>query len=153
MYRLRPMLESDVGRVVPIEAALFAGDPPWSAEQFRSELSGVPETRWYVVAENAAGDLAGYAGLRVVYDTADVQTIAVVPEHQRRGLGSTLLENLIDEAVRRKASDLLLEVRADNEPAITFYQRHGFERIARRRGYYAAGRVDGLVLRRRLPAK
>lgn len=150
-YRLRPMLESDIERIVPIETELFAGDPPWSADQFRSELEGVPATRWYTVAEDESGQLAGYAGLREVDGTADIQTIAVVPVHQRRGLGTTLLDALIDEARRRRARDVLLDVRADNDPAISFYKRHGFERIARRRGYYAAGRIDGLVLRRRLP--
>jgi ribosomal-protein-alanine N-acetyltransferase len=150
-YRLRPMLESDVEKLVPIEAELFAGDPPWSAKQFRSELAGVPETRWYTVAEDESGELAGYAGLREVDGTADIQTIAVVPDHQRHGLGTSLLDALIDEARRRRAREVLLDVRADNEPAIALYERHGFERIARRRRYFGAGRIDGLVLRRRLP--
>jgi ribosomal-protein-alanine N-acetyltransferase len=44
---------------------------------------------------------------------------------------------------------VLLEVRADNEPAQRLYERLGFERIAVRRGYYQPG-VDGWVLRRRL---
>ena len=101
------------------------------------------------MAEDDSGEVAGFAGLREVDGTADVQTIAVVPSHQRQGLGTTLLDALSEEARRRRAREMLLEVRADNEPAIAFYQRHGFERIARRRGYYAAGRVDGLVLRRR----
>lgn len=146
-YRLRPMLESDVEQIVPIEAELFAGDPPWSTEEFRSELAGVPETHWYTVAEHESGELAGYAGLRVVDGTADIQTIAVAPAHQRRGLGTTLLRALIDEARRRRATEMLLDVRADNQPALALYQRHGFERIARRRGYFGAGRIDGLVLR------
>ena len=147
-YRLRPMHESDIDRLVRIEAELFAGDPPWTADQFRSELAGVPETRWYTVAEDDSGDLAGYAGLRVVDGTADIQTIAVLPAQQRRGLGTTLLHALVDEARRRRATEVLLDVRADNDAALTFYRRHGFERIARRRGYFAAGRIDGLVLRR-----
>lgn len=146
------MLRRDIEAVVPLEAELFATDPPWTAEQFRSELAGVPDTRWYVVAEpvGQTGQLAGYAGLLVIDDTADVQTLAVAPEHQRRGLGTTLLEAMIVEAAARGARDLLLEVRADNAAALALYGRHGFARIARRRGYYRAGRVDGLVLRRRL---
>ena len=147
-YRLRPMLDWDVDQVVPIEAELFAGDPPWTADEFRSELAGVPETRWYVVAEDESGELAGYAGLRVVDGTADIQTIAVARVHQRHGLGTTLLGALVDEARRRRATEVLLVGRADNEPALALYRRHGFERIARRRGYFGAGRIDGLVLRR-----
>ncbi|RIQ22054.1 ribosomal-protein-alanine N-acetyltransferase [Jiangella rhizosphaerae] len=142
---------ADLDAVVPLEQELFAGDPPWSAEQFRSELAGVPDTRWYVVAE-AGGELVGYAGLQAPAlpgDPADVMTIAVAPAHQRGGVGTLLMAALETEARRRGAGELLLEVRADNEPAKTFYARHGFERIAVRRKYYGGGR-DGLVLRKRL---
>lgn len=148
-YRLRPMRQTDVDAVVPLERRLFAGDPPWSAGQFRSELARVPDRRWYVVAERD-GELAGYAGASFAIDTAEIQTLAVAPAHQRRGLGTLLLETLVAEAVRRGARELLLEARADNEAALALYAKHGFERIAVRRGYYGAGRYDGVVLRRRL---
>jgi len=91
---------------------LFAGDPPWTAEQFHSELIGVPQTRWYVVAEDD-GELVGYAGLTFSGETADIQTVAVAPAHQRRGIGTTLLFALLDEARGRGARELLVEVRAD----------------------------------------
>jgi [ribosomal protein S18]-alanine N-acetyltransferase len=147
--RIRPMLSQDVETVMPLEKELFAGDPPWAADQFHSELAHVPATRWYVVAEDAA-EVVGYAGLLVSADTADVQTLAVSPDRQRQGLGSALLAALVEEAQRRAVHEVLLEVRADNAPALRLYARHGFEQIARRRGYYRAGRTDGLVLRRRL---
>jgi [ribosomal protein S18]-alanine N-acetyltransferase len=143
------MLSHDVEAVMSLEKELFAGDPPWSAEQFHSELAHVPATRWYVVAEDAA-EVVGYAGLLVNADTADVQTLAVAPGRQRQGLGSAVLAALIEEAQRRGVREVLLEVRADNAPALRLYARHGFEEITRRRGYYRAGRTDGLVLRRRL---
>jgi ribosomal-protein-alanine N-acetyltransferase len=141
------MRSSDVDVVLPFEQVLFAGDPPWTAEQFRSELAGVPHARWYVVAEEA-GDVVGYAGLFNSADTADVQTLAVIPGRQRHGVGTALLAALVAEARRRGAHEMLLDVREDNAPALAFYARHGFERLSRRRGYYANGRIDGLVLRR-----
>jgi ribosomal-protein-alanine N-acetyltransferase len=143
------MLPQDVEMVLPLEQELFAGDPAWSAEQFHSELAHVPVTRWYVVAADAA-EVVGYAGLLVSADTADVQTLAVAPGRQRQGIGSALLAALIEEAQRRGLREVLLEVRTDNAPALRLYVRHGFEQIARRGGYYRAGRTDGLVLRRRL---
>ncbi len=145
------MRRRDVEDVLPLAQALFAGDPPWTEEQFRSELAGVPASRWYVIAEDS-GDLAGYAGLRLSGDTADVQTLAVAPAWQRRGIGTVLLAALLDEARRRGAHEAMLEVRADNEAALALYERQGFEQLAVRRGYYDAGRVDALVLRRRLSA-
>jgi [ribosomal protein S18]-alanine N-acetyltransferase len=143
------MLLPDLDTVVALEQELFAGDPAWSVGQFRSELAGVPDTRWYVVAE-AGGVVVGYAGLQApgfAGDPADVLTIAVAPGWQRGGVGTVLMTALEAEARRRGAGELLLEVRADNEPALAFYARHGFERIAVRRKYYGGGR-DGLVLRK-----
>lgn len=149
-FRFRPMQRADIATLVSVEQELFPSDPPWSAEQFRDELDGVPETRWYVVAETLEGELAGYAGLMAGIDTADIQTIAVLPAYRRQGLGRSLLDALIAEARRRRVADILLEVRADNEAARALYHARGFEQIARRRGYYGNGRHDGLVLRRRL---
>jgi len=144
--RLRPMRWDDIEAVLPLERELFAGDPPWSAELFRSELAAVPATRWYVVVEDS-DDIVGYAGLLISGETADVQTLAVAPLWQRHGIGTALLDALVDEARRRGVGEILLEVRADNDAALVLYSRHGFERIARRHGYYRAGRTDGLVLR------
>lgn len=147
--RLRPMRQADVEAVLPLAQQLFAGDPPWTAAQFESELSGVPDTRWYVVAETDA-QVVGYAGLMQAGETADVQTLAVAPQYQRSGIATALLTAIIAEAERRGLRALLLEVRAENEAALALYARHGFEQISRRRGYYDAGRADALVLRRPL---
>jgi [ribosomal protein S18]-alanine N-acetyltransferase len=142
-----------VQTVEPLEKILFPDDPPWTSAQFLDELAGVPETRWYVVALDA-DEVVGYAGLRapgMPGEPADVQTIAVAPSHQRRGVGTVLMEALIAEARSRAAGSLMLEVRADNDAALAFYGKYGFERIATRRAYYGGGR-DGLVLRLRLPS-
>jgi ribosomal-protein-alanine N-acetyltransferase len=143
---LRRMRWWDVERVQPLERELFPADP-WSAETFWSELAGVPGTRYYVVAEDDTG-VVGYAGLLVAGGTADVQTVAVARSAQGRGVGALLLESLVDEAVRRGCEAVMLEVRADNGPAIALYQRFGFDQISVRREYYQPGGVDALVLRR-----
>jgi ribosomal-protein-alanine N-acetyltransferase len=91
----------------------------------------------------------GYAGLMCIEPIADVQTIAVVPEFEGRGIGSALLTLLIGEARRRGAGDVLLEVRADNPRAQQLYLRFGFEQIHIRRKYYRDG-VDALIMRLQL---
>lgn len=144
---VRPMRWWDIATVMTLERALFTADP-WSAAGFWSELAGVPDTRTYVVAEED-GEIVGYAGLFAPAESADVQTIAVRADRQGTGLGSALLRALVDEAVRRGATTLMLEVRADNAPALALYERHGFERLALRRGYYGPG-SDAVVMRRRL---
>jgi ribosomal-protein-alanine N-acetyltransferase len=141
---LRPMRWWDVEAAAALERDLFAGTA-WSPETFWSELAR-PDSRWYTVA--TAGDvIIGYAGLMTSDGAeADVQTVAVAPSAQGRGLGSRLVGALVDEALRRGAGALLLEVAADNAGAIALYSSLGFERIAVRRGYYGPG-GDAWVMR------
>ena len=144
---LRQMRWWDVEAVAALERELFAHDP-WSPEQLWGELAHVPDTRWYAVHEDELG-VDGYVGLYAVPPQADVQTIAVAPRSQGRGLGRALLGALVAQAASRGCTQLLLEVRDDNEPAITLYESAGFERQGRRRDYYGRG-LDALVLRLRL---
>lgn len=142
----RDMTLEDVPAVDALEQRLFPADA-WPLHMFLSELSQ-HETRRYLVAESG-GDIVGYAGLMCIEPVADVQTIAVVPEFEGRGIGSTLLTRLVDEARHRGAADVLLEVRADNPRAQQLYVRFGFEQIHVRRGYYRDG-VDALIMRLQL---
>jgi ribosomal-protein-alanine N-acetyltransferase len=98
------------------------------------------------VEEDAEG-VAGYAGLDAGSEVADVMTLAVAPRAQGRGLGRTLLEELVDRARRRGAEYLMLEVRDDNLPARRLYERAGFELLTTRRRYYQPGDVDAHILR------
>jgi ribosomal-protein-alanine N-acetyltransferase len=145
---LRPLRWWDVERVLPLERELFGADA-WSAETWWGELAHVGDRgagRWYVVAEHGES-VVGYAGVLVNGSEADVMTIAVAPERQGTGLGSLLLDTLLDTARERDATQLLLEVRADNVAAQRLYAKRGFEQIARRRGYY--GDTDGIIMRLR----
>jgi ribosomal-protein-alanine N-acetyltransferase len=143
---VRRMRWWDVEGVQALDAELF-GPTAWSTAMFWSELAA-GESRWYVVAETAAA-LAGYAGMLVTGSEADVQTIGVAPAMRGHGVGSLLLGAVTAEAVRRGATTMLLEVRADNEPAIALYTREGFERISVRRRYYQPGDIDAWIMRRR----
>lgn len=150
--RLRRMRWWDVEHLLPVERELF-GPTAWSAETFWSELAH-PDTRWYLIAEDAeSGDLLGYAGLLVSGGVGgpegDVQTVAVAPAAQGRGVGRFLLRAVIAEAARRTVTSLLLEVRADNDAAVRLYRSEGFERVSVRRAYYQPGDVDAWILRLR----
>ena len=139
----------DVPAVHALEVRLFDPDQ-WSPEVFWSELAA---GRWYVVAEQVGpdgrGGVVGYAGLAVAGTEADVQTVAVSPDAQGRGIGRLLLDALVAQAARQGATSVLLEVRADNPSAIRLYERTGFERIAVRRRYYRPGDIDAHVMRLR----
>ena len=140
---LRSMNGADIPAVHVLERRLFPVDA-WPLQMFHDELAQA-ETRHYLVAE-VAGEIVGYAGLMCIEPIADVQTIAVAPEREGQGIGSLMLTRLIEEAARRKAKDVLLEVRADNPRAQRLYQWFGFEQIHRRPRYYRDG-ADALIMR------
>ena len=54
---------------------------------------------------------------------------------------------MLDEARRRDATEVFLEVRVDNEAAMSLYEGFGFTPLRIRRGYYDGGRVDAVEMR------
>ncbi|MFI6506617.1 ribosomal protein S18-alanine N-acetyltransferase [Streptosporangium sp. NPDC050855] len=144
---LRRMTADDLPAVMEIERTVFPDDA-WSEGMFRGELDDQPRTRHYLVA--LVDDvIVGYAGLAAAGDQADVQTIAVLAERRRSGVGGALLTELLAEAARRDAVSVFLEVRADNPDAQAVYHRFGFERIGLRRRYYEDG-TDAIMMRKDL---
>jgi ribosomal-protein-alanine N-acetyltransferase len=143
---LRAMTAADLDVLLPFEEAMF-GPEAWSRDTYLDELADAT-LRYYLVAEAADGEVLGDAGLLTISETAQIVTVGVRPDARRRGVGRMLVRALIEEARRRGADEVLLEVRVDNEPARTLYANEGFTELGRRRGYYDRGRVDAVVMRR-----
>ena len=137
---LEPLDWWDIPVLVELEETLFPGDSPWRAEMFWSELAA---GHHYVVHRDAAGLIDGYAGLMVVADEAEVQTIGVRPDAQGSGLGRVLLWNLMRAAGPRR---VLLEVRTDNVKALALYASAGFVRLGIRRRYYQPSGADAYTM-------
>lgn len=98
----------------------------------------------------------GFALMRSVADEAELLTIDVRPEAQRRGTGTDLLREVLRVAARTGASAVFLEVAEDNAAARALYRAAGFVEVGRRPSYYRrpAGRhCDALVLRREMDAQ
>lgn len=134
-------------QVLPIDADLF-GSEQWSPAMFWNELAA----GHHYVAAFEGEELLGYGGLAVAVPEAWVNTIGVRRDCQHRGIGRTLLDELLAYGRARGASRTLLEVAADNGPAQRMYDRYGFEVVGVRRGYYQPSNVDALVMRRDEPS-
>ena len=141
---LRKMTWRDIPALTALEPALFADDA-WSEQTWWAELAGRPR-RSYVVAEQG-GVVVGYAGVDRHGEVADVMTIAVAPAAQGQGLGSLLMDWLIDAARYGGAEHLMLEVRADNTAAQQLYSKMGFAMLTVRRRYSQPGDVDAHIMR------
>ena len=147
MITLRPMRTADLDVLLPYEDEVF-GTEAWSRRSYLDELADT-ELRHYLVAERN-GSVVGSAGLLAIGETAQILTVGVLPAARRQGVGERLVQALVAEAGRRRAAEVLLEVRIDNAAARQLYEKLGFEVIGIRRGYYDLGRVDAVTMRHAL---
>lgn len=117
---------------------------PWSPNLFISEIADL-RTRTYLVAK-LGRDVVGYGGVMSYGEEAHVTTIAVHPRHHRKKIGTRLLFELIQEALRMGARAVSLEVRVSNWGAQRLYSRFGFRPVGIRKGYYQETGEDALVM-------
>lgn len=117
---------------------------PWSPNLFLSEMSEM-RSRTYLVAK-LGRDVAGYGGIMSYGDEAHVTTIAVDPVHHRKKIGTRLLFELIQDAIRMGARAVSLEVRVSNWGAQRLYSRFGFRPVGVRKGYYQETGEDALIM-------
>jgi ribosomal-protein-alanine N-acetyltransferase len=143
-----PMVPAHIDTLMPYEQEMF-GTEAWTAGSYRDELADTRH-RYYLAAVDQDDALLGWAGARVVADSAEILTVGVIPAARRQGIGARLLAMLLDEARRRDAVEAFLEVRVDNLGAQRLYERARFVRVGLRRGYYDGGRMDAVVMRRAL---
>lgn len=140
------MRSTDLAQVLEIETASFA--TPWSSRTFLNLLRR-PNAALFA-AEDVPGSILGYAVVWFAGPEAELGDLAVAPELRRRGVGSALVDAAIREAAGRGATEIYLEVRESNEGARLLYERHGFEVVNRRIGYYTDPVEDALVMRLRV---
>jgi [ribosomal protein S18]-alanine N-acetyltransferase len=137
------MGEGDVAPVVAIEFASYRF--PWSEGIFRDCLRVGYVCRIALHLEM----VAGYGIVSTGAGEAHILNVCVHPELRCRGIGTLLLEDLLQCAAAATVDMAYLEVRPSNTAAIRLYQAFKFEHIGTRRGYYQApdGREDAAVFK------
>jgi len=117
---------------------------PWSPNLFLSEMSEL-RSRSYLVAKMGR-ETVGYGGIMCYGEEAHVTTIAVDPEYHRRKIGTRILFELVQEAIRMGARAVSLEVRVSNWGAQRLYSRFGFRPVGIRKNYYQETGEDAVVM-------
>ena len=142
---IREAVREDIPRLCQLELECFSS--PWSADAFSDSMSTGDFVSF--VAESD-GRIIGYVGGILVLDECSVTNVAVSGSSRRMGAGSALVRELERAALARGASAIFLEVRVSNAPAISVYERLGYERCGTRRGFYTKPREDAYVYKKTL---
>jgi [ribosomal protein S18]-alanine N-acetyltransferase len=132
---VRPALKIDFAAIARIQQC--------APEAAQWPVSYETEASIFVATVN--GEPAGFCvWSKVAPDEAEILNLAVEPARRRRGVGGALLA-----AVSRAArATLFLEVAESNAGAIAFYRSAGFEPLGIRKGYYAQGNINAVVMKK-----
>lgn len=101
-------------------------------------------------------EVVGYVMCRIEFGLSEIQrmrfrrkghvvSIAVLPNHRRRGVGTLLMREAMKGMAGYGADEFFLETRISNAPAISFYQKLGFQITSIKKRYYLDGE-DGYLM-------
>ncbi len=115
------------------EKLLEEYDSFWNPSVLESELSN-PNSSYFVATTNET--ILGFGGIWKAVDDCHITDIVVKKDYRQNGIGSKLLEKLIQEAKQKNVKSLTLEVNANNIPAKKLYEKYGFKTLGVRKKYY-----------------
>ncbi len=141
---IRPMRLDDVDMVYRLEQRLFPN--PWPKAFFEHDLQSRRTIAFVVEDEDS---VVGYSIASCKDQGLHVTNIAVDKNHQRRGIGSRLMQELERIALERGCRYVYLEVRTNNMAAIQFYRNLYYTIAYTRQQYYIDG-DDAYVMEKEL---
>ena len=136
---IRLAAASDLPAVVSIYNASIPGrmatadiEPVTVAER-EQWFRGFEPTRRPLWVYEHEGGIVAWLGLRSYYGRPAYHrtvesSVYVDPEHRRRGIAHELLDNAIREAPGKDIANILGFVFVHNQPSVTLFEAHGFQR-------------------------
>ena len=140
MYKVSLMDHSDLKEAYEIEK--HTNPSTWSKENFFSSYE-VGHKSLVCRIDNV---IVGFIIFSVINKEIHLLNIAVHTEHQKKGIGSLLMETMLKQASVMGVLKVYLEVRSKNEKAILFYKKYNFIKDAVRVNYYTGKNSDDAVL-------
>lgn len=142
LMRIRNMRQEDLPEVLAIEGKNY--NFPWSEGIFNDCLKSA---NYACLICEELDVITGFSIVSILAGEAHIMNICVDPAVQKQGVGSKLLEYMIELATP-KAETIFLEVRPSNLAAISLYKKRGFNEIGVRKAYYPAvnGRREDAVM-------
>ena len=133
-----------------LHAQAFPPEEAWDEAAFASLLA---QASTHAFGLNRDTKLAAFILVQFVQPEAEILTLATAPTFQRLGLAQQLVRDTESELRENGLEKWLLDVAADNHPAIAFYQKLGFQEDGRRTGYYnrlEGSRIDAILMSKRV---
>jgi ribosomal-protein-alanine N-acetyltransferase len=78
----------------------------------------------------------GYLKARVTKDEIEIISILIDKKFRKKGTGKSLLNKLLNIALKKKIQNVFLEVSVENQIAINLYKKFNFIKVGNRKNYY-----------------
>ena len=143
--KLSKMSIEDLKSIKNVLASDF--DNFWSFDVLEEELEC--DNSYVIVAKVDENTIVGFAALKVILDEADIMNIVVKKDFRHNGIGSVLLENLINYSKDLNLKTITLEVNENNLSAIRLYDKFSFDKLGIRKNYYD-GKSDAIIMSTKL---
>jgi ribosomal-protein-alanine N-acetyltransferase len=142
ILNIRELKRLDIDQLIEIEKQVY--NFPWNERTFLDCMK-IGYSCWVL---ERLDEILAYGIVSIAAGEAHVMNVCVNPKHQRKGLGTKMMNQLVDVALEERTKMIMLEVRPSNENAIALYHGMGFSEIGRRKDYYPGedGREDALML-------
>lgn len=142
---IREMILDDLDQVMIIEKEAF--DEHWKRKDFEYEINENPFSNMVVYEKD--NKILGILGYYILFDDAQITTIATLKEARGQHIATELMEYLINDCNEKHCSVLSLEVRKSNYKAQNLYKKFEFIEMNVRKGYYEDGE-DALFMMKAL---
>ena len=117
-------------------------DEFWTPNILKSELES-PNSKYIIAKENE--NIVGFAGIIISIDDTEITNIVTKKAERKRGIGTLLLDKLIEMTKKENRDKISLEVNENNIEAKNLYIKNGFEIVGRRKKYYN-GIDDAIIM-------
>ncbi|MBR6505197.1 MAG: ribosomal protein S18-alanine N-acetyltransferase [Clostridia bacterium] len=131
MLNFSKMDLNDLNIISPILQSDF--DDFWNENILKLELEN--ENSYYIVAKED-NDIVGFGGLWKSIDDIHLTNIVTKKNLRNKGIGKTILNELINQAKNFGYNIITLEVNENNLPALSLYKKFGFKEVGIRKKYY-----------------
>ena len=113
----------------------------WSSQDF-IDLINNGTNIFYSLSQNK---ITGFVAVSFNEEFSEIISIAVENDYQRRGIGSNLLNYIINRPYF--AGNLIIDVAINNEEGIKFYENFSFKIIGKRKKYYLIKNVKDKIIK------
>ena len=123
----------DLNEIYNIEKKVF--NDYWSLDLIKSEIIEKKYSR--VTVLELKKKIVGYIFQRKIYDENHIINLAIDIPYQHKGYGKFLLMKILEKD--SNDTNVFLEVKEANLPAVKLYIDLGFEEVDRKERYYSDG--------------